>query len=125
MLSGRGKHRIWQATVANHAVGSNSQFAGRRDDAAAPVAEQVAIGRVRHGRTRGQMIGDDDVGGAREVRTQHHDHRRRLWKFVVHFESDANLHSKYLPYIFLQMATKPANTSRKRSIGRIRRETSS
>ena len=28
------------------------------------------------------------------MRAQHHDHRRRLWKIVQHFESDANLHSK-------------------------------
>jgi hypothetical protein len=30
------------------------------------------------------------------VCAQHHDHRRWLREIVEHFESDANLHSKYL-----------------------------
>ena len=36
------------------------------------------------------------------VCAQHPDHRRRLGELVVHFESDAKLHSKYIPVYTLR-----------------------
>ncbi len=38
--------------------------------------------------------GTIDIGGAGEMRAQHHDHRRWLREIVEHFESDTELHSK-------------------------------
>src|SRR5450756_1685631 len=68
--------------------------AARRDDPAAPVAEAVAIGRDRHRRADGQVIGNDDIGCPGEMHAQHSDQGRRLWKVVDHLVADANLHTK-------------------------------
>src|SRR6266700_1082279 len=114
MLKGRGKDRVRQTGVANDAIGGKAHLTGRRHDAAAPVAEHVAIGRDRHRRVGGQVVGYDDVRGTGEVRSEHHDYRRRLREIVEHFESDTNLHSKHSPKYILEMATKPSNTRRRR-----------
>ena len=97
MLKRAWKDRIWQAAVANDAIGRKAHGAGRRNDTAAPIAEDIAIGRDRHRGAGGEEIGHDDIGRARKVRPQHHDHWRRLREIVQHFESDADLHSKYFP----------------------------
>ena len=94
MLRRRGNDGIEFAAVVHHAVGGQAHPPRGCDDAAAPVAEQVAVGRDGHRGIAGEKIGNDDVGGAGKMRAQHHDHRRRLREFVEHFETDANLHSK-------------------------------
>ncbi len=111
MLACAGKNRIRQTVVANDAVGGEPHGAGRRNDAAAPIAEAVSIGRDRHRGSSGQKIGYDDVGGAREVSSQHQDDRRRLRELVQHFITDANLHG-YQPSRVraLEVAMKPSNT---------------
>ncbi len=96
MLRGRRHDHIGQTAVAHRAVGGKAHPAGRRDDPAAPVAEAVAIGRDGHGRTGGEIIGHDDIGGAREMRAQHRDQRRRLRKVVDHLVADANFHANTL-----------------------------
>jgi hypothetical protein len=85
--------------------------AGRRNDAAAPVAEPIAIRRDRHGRIHGQAVGDNDVRRAREMCAQYHDHWRQPRELVVHFESDAKLHSKYVAVWASKMTRKPSNPS--------------
>src|SRR6059058_975667 len=97
MLTGGGHHRIRQAAVAHDTVGGEPHPAGRRDNAAAPVAEAVAIRKYRHCGTDGEVIGNDDVGRTREMRAEHHDHRCRLRELVQHFESDTQFHSKCFP----------------------------
>jgi hypothetical protein len=37
------KHRVGQAAVANDSIAGKTEGAGRRNDAAAPIAEEVAI----------------------------------------------------------------------------------
>ena len=112
MLSRGSNNRIRQAVVANDAIGRQTHPASRSNDAAAPITEAVAIREDRHDRICDEMIGDNNVRRAREVRTQHHDHRCRLREIVQHFESDADLHSNCLPVCSFQMATKPQDTRR-------------
>jgi hypothetical protein len=97
MLNRRSKDRIRQTRVANDAVSGQTHSTDGRDNTAAPVTEEIAIGRDRHGRAGGQMVRYHNIGRAREVRAQHHDHRCRLREIVQHFESDPNLHPKYFP----------------------------
>ncbi len=95
VLHGRGNDHIGQAAVAHRAVRRETHTAGGGDNPAAPIAEAVAIGRDRHRRAGGEVIGHDDVGGARKMRAQHHDQGRRLRKVVNHLEADTNLHAKH------------------------------
>src|SRR5437660_10274172 len=92
MLSSRRESRIRLTAVAHDAVGGQTHPAGGCDNAAAPVAEHIAIGRNLDRRAGGEEIRHDDVGGTREVRSQHHDHGCRLREVVEHFESDTKLH---------------------------------
>ena len=100
VLASIGKGWIRQATVANDAVGRKTHGAGRRNDTAAPITKEIAIGCDRHQRAGSQEIGHDNVGCARKVRPQHHDGRRRLQELVQHFESDA---------IFIEIPSGGAN----------------
>jgi hypothetical protein len=72
-----GRHDVGQAAVVDHTVGVGDA-AGRRDDPAAPVAEQVAVGGDRHRRVGDAVVGHQDVRHPRIVDVEHEDHRRRL-----------------------------------------------
>ena len=63
-----------------------------RNDARAPVAEAVTIGRHRDRRVEHQIVAADEIGHAREVDVEVEDHRGGLRAVVDHFEADANLH---------------------------------
>src|SRR4029078_4044272 len=93
MLNCRTDYRIGLPGVANHAVGGQAHAPRRRDHAAAPITEHIAIGGDIDRRRRGQEIRLDEDWRTREVCAQYHDHGRRLWKVVEHFESDAKFHS--------------------------------
>ena len=97
VLNGRRESGIRQAAVTNHAVGGEAHPPLRRDHAAAPVAEHVAIGCDLDRRHGGEEVRHDDIGGAGEMRAQHHDHRRWLREIVEHFESDTELHRNTFP----------------------------
>jgi hypothetical protein len=46
MLEGRRDDRVGQASIANDTIGRQAHSASGRDDAAAPIAEYVAIGEI-------------------------------------------------------------------------------
>ena len=87
---------VRQSGVVDQRIGADSSHAGRRDDAAAPVAEGIAIRADRQRRDRDQVIRPDDIGRPRVVDVQHEDHRCRLRTLVDQFTSDTDLHD--LPY---------------------------
>src|SRR6476661_122214 len=107
MLNRRREHWIRQAAVANDAISGKAHATGGRDNAATPIAEQVAIGRDFDDWVCGEEVRHNDIRRTGKVCAQYHDHRRRLWKIVEHFESDAQLHSKCLSGCSaLELATK-------------------
>ena len=61
MLESRGSNHVGQTAVANDAIGRYAHSAGRSDNAAAPIAEDVTIGGDRHGRAGGPIVGRDDA----------------------------------------------------------------
>ena len=73
-------------------VRGDARLAGRSHDAAAPVAEGVAVGRHRKGRLGHDPVRNDDVGCVREVDVQHQDHRCRLRTVVHQLVAYADLH---------------------------------
>jgi hypothetical protein len=73
VLNRRSKLRVGQSAVANDTIGGKAHAAGRRDDAAAPIAKQVTIGSDLDDRVGDQEVGHDDIGRTGEVRAQHHD----------------------------------------------------
>src|SRR2546430_2231586 len=92
MLGSRRGNHVRQAGITNYAIGRQAHSAGRSDDAAAPVAEDVAVGGDRYGRAGGQVIGHDDVGRPGEMGAQDHDYGCGLWEVVNQFVADTNLH---------------------------------
>ena len=81
--AGRSRSRSRWPTVGS---------ARRRHDPRAPVAEAVPVERQRHRRSRRQIVGHDDVAGARVMDVQHQHHRRRLRTVVDQFVADSELH---------------------------------
>src|SRR5467141_2164484 len=63
-----------------------------RNDAGAPVAKAVTIGRYRDRRVDQQVVTADEIGHACEVDVEVEYHRGWLRAVVDHFEADANLH---------------------------------
>src|SRR5450432_131479 len=84
--------RVRQAGIVHERVGTHARSALRRNDAGAPVAEAVAIGRNRDRRVEYQIIATDEIGRPGEVNIEVEYHRSRLRTVVNHFETDANLH---------------------------------
>src|SRR5438552_3812072 len=62
------------------------------NDAGAPVAKAVTIGRYRDRRVDHQVVTADEIGHACEVDVEVEYHRGWLRTVVDHFEADANLH---------------------------------
>ena len=65
-----GRHRVGIAGVGHDGIAAQPELSRGRHDAAAPVAERVAIGGDRNGRTEQQVVGLDDVRGAAVVDVQ-------------------------------------------------------
>src|SRR5450432_1543125 len=92
MLCGPRGGQVRPPGIVDDAIGPQSDAAGGSDDAAAPIAEDIAIGRDRHRRAGHEVIWHDDVGRPGEMGSEDHDHRRRLREVVDQFEADTNLH---------------------------------
>ena len=84
--------RIRGTPVTNDGIGADAEATGRRNEATAPVSETVAITFDRNRRCRHQVIRTLQIGEAREVHVQRHDHRRRLWKLETEFTADMDTH---------------------------------
>jgi hypothetical protein len=96
VLLRRGGDHVGLTAVVDDRVGGEPERARGRDDAAAPVAEGVA---VRGDGDRGagdEVIGHDQIGDAREVHVQHQDHRRRLDAVVLELVPEADFHAEPL-----------------------------
>src|SRR5271165_3998908 len=95
MLRGPRGGQVRLPSIVDEAIGPQSGPAGRSDDAAAPIAEDITVGENRHRRVGHQVIGDDDVGCPREMDPEDHDHRCRLWKVVDQLVADTDFHSAF------------------------------
>src|SRR4029453_12934032 len=78
MLGSGGPHHVWLAGVSEPPATAEAHLAGGGHEAGAPVAEGVAIRGDRHGGFGGEVIGNDNVRGARVMYVDEEDHRRRL-----------------------------------------------
>src|ERR1700730_6607029 len=92
MLGSRRGNHVRQATITNDSIAQQAHSARRSDDAAAPIAVDIAVRGDRHGRADGQVVGHDDVGRPGEMDAQNHDHGCGLWKVVKQFVANTNLH---------------------------------
>jgi hypothetical protein len=61
-------------------------------DHVADIAEAVAIGVRRYRRSEPHPVRRDEIGRARGMHAQHHDHRRRLRALIGDFVAGANFH---------------------------------
>src|ERR1700731_2850285 len=95
MLCGPRRGRVRPPSIVDDAIGPQSDPAGGSDDAAAPIAEDIAVRGDRYRRAGHQVIGHHDVGRPGEMGSEDHDHRRRLWKVVDQFVTDTNLHPTF------------------------------
>ena len=96
VLHRRRVDRIGGARIVDHRIGAKAGLAGRGHHPAAPVAEAVAVGGDRQGRVGHEMVGAPQVGDARVVHVQGHDHRRRLRAVVDDVVADADLHDRLI-----------------------------
>jgi len=64
VLPRAGHNLIWLAAISDYPVGCEAKAARRRENAVAPVSEEVAITANWNRWFGGEPIGDDDVGGA-------------------------------------------------------------
>jgi len=93
VLHGRRRDHVGQAAVAHRSVGRQAHAARRSNEPAAPVPEAVAVGRDRHGRRGDEVIGYDNIGCPREMRSDHRDQWRDLREVVDHLKTDTDSHA--------------------------------
>jgi hypothetical protein len=96
-------HAVWPndgqvrlPSIVDDAVGPLSDSVRGSDDAAAPIAEEIAVGGDRHRRVRHQANRHHDIGSPGEMCFKHRDHGCRPRKVVDRFVADMNLHP-YFP----------------------------
>src|SRR3977135_3455284 len=77
--------------IVHDGVGGDAHATPWRNDAGAPVAKAVAIGRYRDRRVEHQVVTADEIGHACEVDVEVEDHRGWLRAVVDHLEADPNL----------------------------------
>jgi len=84
--------RVGQAQVRDQRIRGNFQFARRRHQTSADIAERVQISRDRQRGCDAKLVGLDHVARPRRVHVEHQDDRRARGELVDHLEADANLH---------------------------------
>src|SRR5467141_135709 len=84
--------RVGGSGIVHEGVGGDAHATPWRNDAGAPVAKAVAIGRYRDRRVDYQVVTADEIGHPCEVDVEVEYHRGWLGALVDHFEADANLH---------------------------------
>src|SRR5215510_7697188 len=92
MLGSGGHYHIWLAGVSDHPATAEAYLAGGGHEAGAQVTEGVAIRGDWHGGFGGEVIGNENVRGARVMHVDEQDHRRRLRTVVEKVIADPDMH---------------------------------
>ena len=93
VLQGVQLGRLRRARITNDRIRAETEAAGGCNEAAAPVSETIAIALDRN-RGRGhQVVRTLQVGEAREMHVQCHDHRCGLWKLEAELTADMDTHA--------------------------------
>ena len=93
VLQGVQLGRLRRARITNDRIRAETEAAGGCNEAAAPVSETIAIALDRN-RGRGhQVVRTLQVGEARKMHVQCHDHRCGLWKLEAELTADMDTHA--------------------------------
>src|SRR3954451_25078000 len=93
VLQGVQFRRLRRARIANDRIRAETEAAGGCNEAAAPVSETIAIAFDRNRRRRHQVVRTLQVGEARKMHVQCHDHRCGLWKLEAELTADMDTHA--------------------------------
>src|SRR5712664_2080919 len=92
VLLGQGRDDVRRPGIVRQPMGRKAKATLWRQDAVAPVAEDVSIGGDGNRRTADHVVGSNDIGNPTIVNVQRKDDGSGLGKGIDQLVADANLH---------------------------------
>ncbi len=89
MLDGVGYDLVRLTSISDNAVATNAQPTCRRDQAIAPVAVRIMVGRTGDEGLRGEVVRNDQIGGPRMMNIHDENHGYCLRTVIYQFEADS------------------------------------
>jgi hypothetical protein len=91
-LAGMRHHPVGQSAIAHRRTGGQRDRTGRGHDAAAPIAEGIAVSGDRDRRVGRHDVRRIHVVNPRMMHVQHQHHRRRLETVIADFVTEPDVH---------------------------------